>query len=375
MNILFVTAHPAQVHNFRLVRELLLSKGHNVFWLTTPKDIATNLLDVYGIPYEIIQKSPKSFVGRVWYMLKNLLFLLPYLKKNKIDLVVDRYEPFITVAAWLSRTPHICLADTEHAAKICKPLLKMCDHVFIPDCFYEPILKNMSRFAGNIELFYCHPRRYNRNEPWTLLDIPENTSYVIVRFVKWDAYHDVKLVGGFSVEQKIKLIQSLSKNIKVFISAESDLPKELEQYRINIPIERMHDVLSFSSLFIGESASMASEAVVLGTPAIYIDEIGRGYTDEEAREGLLCMYRPVENKSGLRTDEKKWISGGVEECIAKAEEMISGKFNYEEWNDRHKRWMDTKIDCTKWLAWIIEKYPESVSQWKDLRSTLETNFK
>ena len=75
MNILIVTAHPAQVHNFRLVREILLSKGHKVFWLTTPKDIATNLLDTYHIPYGVIQKAPKSFLGRVWSMINNLFFL------------------------------------------------------------------------------------------------------------------------------------------------------------------------------------------------------------------------------------------------------------------------------------------------------------
>ena len=56
MNILFVSGHPAQVHNFRNVRLELIKKGHQVFWLTTPKDIAAKLLDTYEIPYEIKSK-------------------------------------------------------------------------------------------------------------------------------------------------------------------------------------------------------------------------------------------------------------------------------------------------------------------------------
>lgn len=374
MNILIVTAHPAQVHNFRLVREILLSKGHKVFWLTTQKDIATNLLDTYHIPYGVIQKAPKSFFGRVWSMINNLFFLLPYLKRNKIDLVVDRYEPFITVAAWIMRVPHICLADTEHAAKICKPLLKMCDQAFFPDCFSENVIDKMIKFPGNIELFYCHPNRYKKQEPWELLGISADTKYVLVRFVKWDAYHDAKLVGGFSTEQKIKLIKALSSKLKVFISSESELPQELEQYRIKIPIDRMHDVQAYASLFVGESATMASESVVLGTPAIYIDEVGRGYTDEEAREGLLWMYRPVINKNLLKQDEPSWISGGVEECIAKAAEVVSDKFDYVEWKNKHDKWIETKIDCTKWLTWIIDEYPKSIDLWERDRAQKEEMF-
>ena len=132
-----------------------------------------------------------------------------------------------------------------------------------------------------------------------------------MRFVKWDAWHDTQLVGGFSLEQKRELIKRLSKHLRVFISSESELPADLEPYRIQIPIERMHDVQAAATLFVGESATMASESVCLGTPAIYIDEVGRGYTDEEAREGLLWMYRPVPNRSAMKSDEPSWISGGV----------------------------------------------------------------
>ena len=308
MNILIVSAHPAQVHGFKYVFEELLKAGHSVYWGTTPKDIVVDLLSTYDIDHFVLEKAPKTFFGRVRSMLRNLWFLIPFLYKHKIDLVVDRYEPFTTVAAWLTRTPHICLADTEHAARICKPLMRMCDSVLVPDCFYEPVVKNQLRFPGNIELFYCRPGRYVPQSPYKLLGIDPETRYAIVRFVKWDAFHDAKLVGGYTAEDKIYLVRELEKvGLKVFITSEDKLPVELEPNKIHIPIERMHDVMAHATLFIGESSSMASECVVLGTPAIYVDQVGRGYTDEEAREGLLYMYRPVPTKAEVATNDKEFI--------------------------------------------------------------------
>ena len=72
MRILIVSAHPAQVHGFRLVRDELLKAGHQVFWATTDKDIAINLLRQFGIEYFLILKAPKNFFSRVWYMLRNV---------------------------------------------------------------------------------------------------------------------------------------------------------------------------------------------------------------------------------------------------------------------------------------------------------------
>ena len=375
MRILFVSAHPAQVHGFRHVREQLMRDGHTVFWATTKKDIAIDLLEQYGIDYFLIEKAPKSFFGRVVSMLRNLWRLIPYLRKNKIDMVVDRYEPFITVAAWLTRTPHICLADTEHAAIKCAPFIKMCNSALYPDCFYEKISNDMIYFPGNIELHYLHPNRFTPSPVWDLLGVEPNTRFAIVRFVKWDAWHDTHLVGGFSLDQKRELIDRLQQHMRVFISSESELPADLEPYRIHIPIERMHDVQAAASLFVGESATMASESVVLGTPAIYIDQVGRGYTDEEAREGLLWMFRPVPNRAALKSCEPDWISGGVEECITKAEEISSPAFDTASYAKRHKAWLSTKIDCTAFLTWFIEEYPQSVEETKQADKEFWKRFK
>ncbi len=399
MNILFVSGHPAQVHNFRLVREELIKDGHQVFWLTTPKDIATNLLDVYGIPYEVLHKPNKGMISKAWTLLRNVLWEMRYLRRNKIDVAITRTCPYTTIAAKLCGVKHIIIDDTEHAAEQVKVLSNRADAILLPECFWFQLRKDEIRFPGNIEVHYLHPKRFCSAPVWDLLGIEEGTRFAIVRFVKWDAWHDTQLVGGFSLEQKRELIKRLSKHLRVFISSESELPADLEPYRIQIPIERMHDVQAAAALFVGESATMASESVVLGTPAIYIDEVGRGYTDEEAREGLLWMYRPVANRSKLtievtpknidkntdiQSSEKNqkngkvepwWISGGVEECIEKAEEIADAKFDSATYAQRHKEWLASKIDCTGFLTWFIENYPNSATEVKNATPDFWERFK
>lgn len=399
MNVLFVSGHPAQVHNFRLVREELIKDGHQVFWLTTPKDIATNLLDVYGIPYEVLHKPNKGMVSKAWTLLRNVLWEMRYLRRNKIDVAITRTCPYTTIATKLCGVKHIIIDDTEHAAEQVKVLSNRADAILLPECFWFQLRKDEIRFPGNIEVHYLHPKRFCPAPVWDLLGIEEGTRFAIVRFVKWDAWHDTQLVGGFSLEQKRELIKRLSKHLRVFISSESELPADLEPYRIQIPIERMHDVQAAAALFVGESATMASESVVLGTPAIYIDEVGRGYTDEEAREGLLWMYRPVANRSKLtievtpknidkntdiQSSEKNqkngkvepwWISGGVEECIEKAEEIADAKFDSATYAQRHKEWLASKIDCTGFLTYFIEGYPATVKEVKNADEEFWRRFK
>ncbi len=397
MNILFVSGHPAQVHNFRLVRERLVRKGHQVFWLTTKKDIATNLLDTYGIPYELLYKPSKSKLDQLKALLINVPYVMRFLRKNKINIAFSRTCPYTAVAAFLLRVPHIILDDTEHAAQSVfqRPFVCMTNEKYVPSCFWYQMSRKMECFNANIELFYLHPENYTPQAPYNILGIEPNSRYALVRFVKWDAYHDTKLVGGFSLEQKIELVKRLNQHVRVFITSEVELPTELEPYRIQVPIERMHDVQAYADLFIGESSTMASESVVLGTPAIYIDQIGRGYTDEEARAQLLYMYRPYSCQvipqnnipecphpevpivpfKDADGNEPWWVRGGIEEAIAQAEYIVSPAFDRAAWQQRHQAWLKNKINPTKWLVDYISHYPQSAHSAKTANEDFWEKFK
>ena len=87
------------------------------------------------------------------------------------------------------------------------------------------------------------------------------------------------------------------------------------------------------------------------------------------------MFRPVPNRAALKPGEPSWISGGVEECIAKAEEISSPAFNREAYAKRHAAWLATKIDCTGFLTWFIENYPDSATEVKNATPDFWDRFK
>ena len=77
----------------------------------------------------------------------------------------------------------------------------------------------------------------------------------------------------------------------------------------------------------------------------------------------------------LSPSEPSWISGGVEECIDKAEELASASFDCEGYAERHKKWLATKSDCTGFLTWFIENYPASVEATRKADANFWSRFK
>jgi len=115
--------------------------------------------------------------------------------------------------------------------------------------------------------------------------------YIIIRFVSWNASHDIGQ-KGLGTEFRTKLIYEMSKYAKVLISSESELPENLKPYQIKISPEKMHDVLFFADLYIGEGGTMASESALLGIPTIYVNTLPlMGYLVEEKKHGLLYHFK------------------------------------------------------------------------------------
>ena len=347
MNILIVTGHPAQVHNFKHVKWELEKKGNKVFWLATNKDISKYLLNYYGIEYTVMSKPGKSILSKIKALINNTFFAVKYLKKNKIDIILSRISPQLSLAGILTGTKHFGLTDTETAGIYDKIFSKFLSNVFTAKSFTRQLRKDQIRFDGNIELFYLHPKRFkplSKKDVAILLGIDESQPYIIMRFVSWDAYHD-KGLFGFTDENKLKAVKEFSQHAKVFISAEKELPESLEPYKISIPPERMHDVLAHAKMFFGESGTMASESAVLGRPTIYLNESWLGYLLDAQEFGLLFAYKQRQE------DQIKAIQKGIE--------LLQDTDLETQLNKNHLKFMQNKIDVTGFMVWFVENYPDS----------------
>lgn len=344
MTVLFISGHPAQIHNFRIVKELLEKKGHKVFWVSSKKDISFQLLRLYGIDFTEIIKPEKNFISKIHALFTNTRIIYRLLRKNKVDLIVSRVSPFGALAGFLGKTPHIALADTESSG-IYDSIFSKFVQVLITSVSYKRNLrKDQIRIDSNIELFYLHPKHYKPpTEPIKSLSLAKNESYALLRFVNWEAYHD-KGLSGFSSENKIRVVQELSKYMRVFISSEGTLPKELEPFKIEISFDKMHDVISKSNLFFGEGASMAAEAAVLGVPAIFLNDNWSGNALDLTKHELMYCYKSSSEEQN--------------NAITKAIEIATqnDKIYYQE---KRKIYLEKKLDASSFLCWFITHYPIS----------------
>ena len=125
--------------------------------------------------------------------------------------------------------------------------------------------------------------------------------------------------------------------MKVFISSEAELPEHLNSYAYSVAPEKLHDALYYASLVISEGATVASEAGVLGTPAIYINTIPISYCLDQENYGLV-----------YNTTDSVKVFQLIEEIL---------KLDRAEFRRRRERLLDDKIDVNKFLLnFIQERY-------------------
>lgn len=142
------------------------------------------------------------------------------------------------------------------------------------------------------------------------------------------------------------------KNGKVFISSESELPVSLKPYQLIIPPYRIHDAIAFASLLFGESSTMAEEAAMLGTPALYIYNNSTFYTTH-----LENKYQLMFNFSESEEDQIKAVELG--------KNLLSEPKTKADWAIKRQKMLNEKIDVTAFLIWFIEKWPDSYKIMKE----------
>jgi predicted glycosyltransferase len=340
MKILIDIGHPAHVHYFRNLADYFVKTGSEVLFTTRDKEVAIKLLDHYGFQYVNFGKPFKSRIGKIWGLFWFTWRLFVVALKFKPDIYLNATQ-YSAVVAWLLRKPHISLEDTFNFEQV--RLYLPFTSVVLTGSYPHPELgKKEIHYDGYQELAYLHPKRYEPDlQILKTLEMKQGEKYIVLRFISWNASHDFGSIR-MSFEQKKELIDGLEKYAKIFISSEADLPKPLKKYHLHIPPHKIHDVLAFASLYIGEGATMTSECAMLGTPAIYINaQDVHTIREQEKKYGLVFSYKDF---------------NGI---LDKAMELmktpdLKGFFRQEK-----EKMLSEKIDLTAFLVWFVENYPES----------------
>lgn len=342
MKILIDLGHPAHIHYFRNFVNLMVAKDHEFIFVARDKEVLHKLLNHYQYPFINRGKGGKSLIAKSFYIIKADFIIYKLAIKFKPDIFLSFSSTYAAHVSRLMGKPHIVLDDTEHAKFELMMYPPFSDVILNPSCFYKVFSKKQLFFNSYMELFYLHPKYFTPDiKVIESYGINLKKPFFIVRFVSWNASHDIGQ-KGLTLETKMRLVNKLEQHGTVLISSEGTLPDKLTKFQIKINPAHLHHFLAYASLYIGEGSTTASECAVLGTPNIYVNSLIVGYCKELQEKYDLCHQI-------LDDDE-------IEDKI---DFYIQTGFSRIDFEARRQQMLKDKIDGTAFLKWFVENYPES----------------
>lgn len=329
-------------------------RGHEVLVTARDKDITCCLLREWGISFTgrgrgrssssggrllpaRMLHAAVSLAGKSWYLMGVVARLLPVVKRFGPHLVVSWSSYHAALMGRLLGVPVVTFEDTEGMGLLHRVNRALSACMATPECFEKDLGRKHIRFRGYKELASLHPSRFSARPLSAGVEKP----YIVMRFVSWSAWHD-RGHTGISEDVRRELAERFSEHGRVFISSEVPPADWMERYAMPVGCGEVHSLLAGAQLFFGESASMAAEAAVLGVPAIFIDNSGRGYTRDLERRGLLFGYGESDSQVRAAAD--------------RAVELLTDPGTAEEWQRRRSLMLQEMVDVTGWMVELAGRY-------------------
>lgn len=347
MRILVDIGHPAHIHYFKNCTRILMAKGYEFLFVVRERNSTMELIRSTGFNFVSRGEGKTGLLNKLRGIIQIDYKLYKIARKFKPDYFLSFSSPYAAHIAWFVRKPHIAFDDTEHAKFehwMCRPFT---DVVLSPSCYNGKLWNNQVLFSSYMEFCYLHPNYFKPDK--TALErigVKEGEKFCVIRFVSWDANHDVGQ-KGLTYQDKVKLVEELEKDCRVFISSENELDGVLQPYQLKIHPQDLHSILYYASLYVGEGSTTASEAVILGTPTIYVNTLRLGYIDEDEKRGLL--FHPTSFEETLHA---------IRQIFGDENYIPTFKKNWE-------KLLQDKIDPTSFMVWFIENYPKSLQTMKE----------
>lgn len=350
MRIMLGMHHPK---HFWMFRNLILAgqqRGWEFTILVSKKDVLEDLLKWSGFTYYVIGENQPNMARKIAEFFKYVYYTCKYSAKFKPDVYIGQALPHFGFLAALRSASYFIYEDTEYVSILHKLTVPFCTAVVTPKSFKKKLGAKQVHINSNFELAYLHPNNFTPN-PQVLEDIGVNydEKFAVIRFVSWHAYHDIG-ENGIAIESKINTVKEISKYAKVFITSEGPLPDALAKYRLDISPEKMHHVLHYAHLCYGESPTMTTESVMVGTPAICISSWAHdlGNFGELMQHGLIMCFAP----------------GDEHIALEKAIIWLTDEVTNQKWNERRKEFLNEKMDVAAFMIWLLDRYPESLEELK-----------
>ena len=321
MRVLIEIVHPADVLFFLRPAKAFLGRGDEVLFVSRNKDVACHLLDGFGFDHTPLSKAERGTFGLASELLGRDWALYKYVRQTRPDVMLGFGGVAISHVAKLTGIPAAVFYDSDNATLQNRLTWPFATSITVPDSFAsDPPPEKTFRFPGIKELSCFHPDAFTASRKRALLQgLDPYRPNIFIRLVEWRANHDLGK-SGWLTELASELVDAFAATHKLHVSAEKDAPEILSKYRwMGNPTE-IHHLIGHCDAMIGESATMACEAVTLGTPALYAGVDFPGYTRELECLGLMTLLQPdqrsdliaqthalLTNHAAFQTQRAAWL--------------------------------------------------------------------
>jgi uncharacterized protein len=345
MRILIDIGHPAHVHLYRNFYHEMKKRGHELLVTVKYLPAAINLLEIYDIPFVLTGRKSDKLISKAFNQILYDIRVLSIVRTNKIETGIGSSLTLAHVSA-VSKMKSIIFDDDDDEVQ---PLMTRFGHPFADILVSPEALKGKRRkkqtvfYPGYHELAYLHPNWFTP-DPGVLAEmgLSMNESYFILRFNAYKAHHD-KGESGLTTFQKTELVKFLETKGKVFITSENETEPELFKYKVTVTPAKMHSLMFFSTMFIGDSQTMTSEAAVLGVPSLRCNTFAGRISylnEEEIKYNLTYAFRPE----------------AFDKLMVKMKELISNPDLKNEWQAKREIMLSDKIDVTRFMMDLVENH-------------------
>ena len=276
--------------------------------------------------------------------MKKNLKLLRFCIRHRPDWMAGTSAEIAHVG-FLLRIPSYVFSEDDYSviSTFAKVTYPFATHVVSPDGCNNGKWNNKTiRYRGYHKLAYLHPNRFAADASIVDQYFPHSVPYFIIRLAQLNAHHDDD-ARGISNAFMHRLIEILKRHGRVYITSEREVPDEFAAHLLRINPLHIHHVMSFASLYIGDSQSMAVEAAMLGTPNIRISSFS----------GKISVLEELEHTyhltTGIQPNEEERILTTIQEMVQNPEIRPA-------YQQRRQNMLRDKIDVT---AWLVELFSQS----------------
>lgn len=338
MRYIFELNHPKHYYQFKYVMRILKERGHECLVLARDKDVLLNVLKEENVLYEIFGKHGKKMSEKILGTFSIIRNYKHIVARFKPDVIVSKASFYGCYTAKKCGCKSVIFPDSEVVKVTNKYVVPLATKVVTPNSFGLDYGKKHVRINGFFEDCYLAPTVF-KPDAKILEQYGIEKPYAVFRFVGWFANHDVGN-NGFTHEQKLQMVHEVEKYMKVYISSEKPLPDELKHCRLPVPASMIHHVLAYADLYLGDSQTMATEAALLGTPAIRSNSF--------VGENDMTNFKVLENQYGLLRNI------GTFDEVMRVLKDFSSKSKKEEWLGKKDRYFESTGDSNKRIVEILE---------------------